>query len=1213
MAPPPPKSDFPRFLVGLFVFALAVLFGGDAKLVAEVFPELSQWSVSQVGAGTVGTASLDSQSGLLIAQGEGNGLAGSSDSGLLVHHPSSSGDALSVALNQLPPSGGLFGVQFRSDLTVSSTFVFVGWNGAGDAVLSWREEAGEVSRLRFLPEEAPTDWLRLSYKDGVVVVDGSLDGTIWTALAAVTHQEISGMVGGVFLSSGATGQAVSASAELVALEGVVSLGAVSILDVDPSLPGVAVTGAWQSVSDAGAVGGAYLDDGGVTKGAGVVTVQLPTLFGGVHDVFLLWSSGSTMEEDVPVDIGSLGVDDELGEDAFSLDNESPQIDGMWVNQRLGGHWASLGRHYLKPEDQSCYLRVENEGTDDLITIDAVLTVERPQRMPWKSVLWKNLTNTEASGEFGSTGSYLWNYTGGAAWNAGASSRRVLRGDGMVEWSKKFDNRRLFLGLSTDDQETGWGELNHALLMRYDHTLRVYENGTNLGQVDIHDDGDVFRIQRINGQISYFRNETPVYTSLNPTGGDLYIDTSFYENNGELQNVRWWGAVLPGDRDEDGLPDGLDGDNGERPNWEENIVSKWGYNNIEEVTPDADPDDDGRTNFQEWLDYTKPELKESVFIGRPIDWVGHWNTISTGLSQEPYYEGSMLRKHKGGDAWNADAQSKRVLLGDGRLVFRPEVTNKTVMVGFAADDSNHSYTTLDRALHLQTGGNLRVYKNGSLDEDAPIVAFDSGDFLSIERKAGSMHYAKNGIDFHVDSGAPSGHLFVDTSFLHQGGQISDARLSGAVLLGDRDEDGLPDGIEGIPENWEEDIVTFKGFGGIEDVNPLDDADGDGRLNGHEFYEWSDPTDIHDFRLFEDLEWTDNLRMIGSIPISGGGSNLLKNAGGAAWNAGAVGAVVLPDDGELRFGFAKNNKRIHVGFDAGNENHQPGTIDFRVIGTLNGEITIYEDGSKVFPVGGQPDQPFNSDDEFSIERREGVIRVWMNGKHKFDPLYTSPVVNHDWVRVDVSAYDQGAELWKCRVDGMYDFERLETGFEVSEGFSPGILDGQGGFSATQGVEVSSSNPAAGSLGVRLADYGDEFSASYPGHHSPHAEVAMEVHIDSEAEFLDDPSLFPENVATVVTFDPARGLIAWDGDGEGGGAWATAAGTLGLANQYVELRVQIDYEEQTWRLLVDGVEKLTGLGLHQTTDALSQVGLGNRNRRELVADGYRMKGTLIASPQP
>ncbi len=1141
--------------------------------------------------------------GQLIFNGSGVGLVESGDEGWFLHREVPETLALTIRLASAPSLSGRVGLQLRAGLAPTDARVFAGWNAAGDRMLVWRSVSGGADYSRIIPSGAG-DWLRLLVKSGVVVVESSVDAETWAPLAAVNFSVDANTRAGVFFSSGSSSQSGAAVLGDLYREETTPLGVIGITNAASGAGGVTLSGDWslQSETGTGLVSDDYVSDAGVAKGSGAVALEAGAVFGGWHDLFLLWSPGGDRDDQVPVDVEHLGAD-----------GETPTTSSMTVDQLLGGHWAYLGEYFFKPGDPDCRVTVSNDGTVGLVTLDALMIVQRPERMPWKSLLWNENRkfNVSSAAEFGHSGSVLTKTSGGAAWNAGASSRRVLRGDGILEWRHTHNNRRVFVALSADDPGLTWQELDYALFGRHDGLNYLYEIGTTLGSEGSYGPDDVLRIQRMNGEISYFRNDTLLGVSNIPSTGELLVDTAFYENLGEITGARWWGAVLPGDRDEDGLPDGADGI---IPFWEENVRDALGLTSLEEVDPQSDPDGDGRGILREYYDYTNPADPGSVFIGRPVDWVGHANTTSDPalLVQDPNYEGTQLRKNAGGDAWNADAVSRRAVVGDGKVVFRADATNKTIMVGFSASDANNSYNSLDRALHLQTGGNLRVYEDGQLDPAAPVDSFAPGDLLSIERDGDWMRYARNGVEFYTKGNAPTGHLIVDTSFLHQGGQLNDTRVSGAFLLGDRDEDGLPDGPEGVPMNWEEQILTFKGWSHIDQVLPGDDADGDGRTNGQEFYEWSDPTDEHDFRLFEDLEWTDTLRMVPSIPLPGGGSHLVKNAGNGAWNAGAVGAVVLPDDGEFRFGFARNNRRIQVGFDAGNENHQPGTIDFRVVGQLDGKVSIYEDGVKVFPASGQPAQPYSADDEFSVERRDGIIRVWMNGKHG-DPLYASATINRDWVRVDASAYDTLAELWKCRVDGMFDFETVETGFEVSEGFSPGVLDGQGGFSATSGVEVSSSNPAAGSLGVRLADYGDEFSASYSGHHSPHAEVAMEVYVDSGAEFLDDPSLFPEEVATVVTFDPARGLVAWDGDGEGGGAWATAPGTSGLAGQYVELRVQIDYEKQTWRLLVDDVEKLTGLGLRHAADALSLAGLENRNRRELAADVYRMKGTLTPSPEP
>ena len=67
-----------------------------------------------------------------------------------------------------------------------------------------------------------------------------------------------------------------------------------------------------------------------------------------------------------------------------------------------------------------------------------------------------------------------------------------------------------------------------------------------------------------------------------------------------------------------------------------------------------------------------------------------------------------------------------------------------------------------------------------------------------------------------------------------------------------------------------------------------------------------------------------------------------------------------------------------------------------------------------------------------------------------------------------------------------------------------------------------------------------------------------------------------------------MAFDGEGEGTGTWVVATNTL-LTGQWVQLGIEQNYSNSTWKLFVNGVEKLDGLGFkNDTVTNLSGFGL-------------------------
>ncbi len=128
----------------------------------------------------------------------------------------------------------------------------------------------------------------------------------------------------------------------------------------------------------------------------------------------------------------------------------------------------------------------------------------------------------------------------------------------------------------------------------------------------------------------------------------------------------------------------------------------------------------------------------------------------------------------GDGWNnSGLATTGSFSGDGYVAFMASTTNKALMVGLSATNSNVSYTTIDYAIYLKSNGLIEIYESGS--SKGHFGGFSVGDVFQIERIGTTIYYKKNGEVFHVSSKISTGRLLGDVSMYHTGGKVKDLHI------------------------------------------------------------------------------------------------------------------------------------------------------------------------------------------------------------------------------------------------------------------------------------------------------------------------------------------------------------------------------------------------------------------------------------------------------
>jgi len=148
----------------------------------------------------------------------------------------------------------------------------------------------------------------------------------------------------------------------------------------------------------------------------------------------------------------------------------------------------------------------------------------------EDIVWQNAVGVSVSGNsITKTAADGWN-------NAGASSVQSLAsGAGYVEFSSSAAASSM-AGLSNGDSDQGVADIDFAVFFHTDGIAYVYESGAWKASLAAYVPGDVFRVSVEGGVVKYRKNGALLYTSLVAPTYPLLVDTSIYNNGGQILNA-----------------------------------------------------------------------------------------------------------------------------------------------------------------------------------------------------------------------------------------------------------------------------------------------------------------------------------------------------------------------------------------------------------------------------------------------------------------------------------------------------------------------------------------------------------------------------------------------------------------------------------------------------------------------------------------------------
>ena len=181
---------------------------------------------------------------------------------------------------------------------------------------------------------------------------------------------------------------------------------------------------------------------------------------------------------------------------------------------------------------------------------------------------------------------------------------------------------------------------------------------------------------------------------------------------------------------------------------------------------------------------------------------------------------------------------------------------------------------------------------------------------------------------------------------------------------------------------------------------------------------------------------------------------------------------------------------------------------------------------------------------------------------------------------------------------------TRFDADEGFVPGALHKQVGWTATGDVMVDPSAPHAGDHAVRLRGENSRMRR-FVTVAGDGVRIEMSIYVSSTSGVQRAEAELPPRVSSSIAFHPRIGFYAFDGDGVGGGRWVVVPDSRHV-DQWVRVVVENNYSTKQWSIVVQDGEPLTGLGFRNAELAgLEEINFYSGNNREMLVDSIVIEG--------
>lgn len=366
-----------------------------------------------------------------------------------------------------------------------------------------------------------------------------------------------------------------------------------------------------------------------------------------------------------------------------------------------------------------------------------------------------------------------------SWDAGAFSSASILNNGMAETTIAETNKTRAFGLSSADGGLNLSSIQFGFFFRADGIVEIYESNSNKFSAS-YATGQTYKIAVEDGIIKYYRNTTLLYISAGTPTLPLYIDASFMDMDGTLNDI----FITNGSTGDFTATASLVGAspsyawtlNGAPTGSNSSTYSNASLTNGDQVQCTIVPDLTGCSITPTAITLTSRPFGGTFYITnspstvacvateeeiKPADLVG----VTTSTNNITKFQG-------GSGFWNAGATSLNQVLDNGYAKTTVVETNTTRIFGLSTDarattHSSATNTTIQYGIMLASNSRFYVYE---IESDGVTYSFrgdygsySAGSVFTIKVDNGTVRYYHGTTNFFTSSVTPTLPLVVDVSF------------------------------------------------------------------------------------------------------------------------------------------------------------------------------------------------------------------------------------------------------------------------------------------------------------------------------------------------------------------------------------------------------------------------------------------------------------------
>ncbi len=666
---------------------------------------------------------------------------------------------------------------------------------------------------------------------------------------------------------------------------------------------------------------------------------------------------------------------------------------------------------------------------------------------YEEAAWQSLTSLSLNGTNNVT--KVGSSTG---WDAGAFSYNQVEEGGFMETVVDETNTNRMIGLNATNTNVSYTDIDFAFYLNTGGNLLIYENGSNKGNWGSYSTGDTLRIAVVGNEVRYIQNGNIVYTSLNTPTLPLFVDLSISTVGGTLKDIYVNNTTY-------GLFSAyVNGADTVHYEWQLNgspvgsnisTYTNTGLSDGDEVTcllklVNTAGCSNDTTELSNTVTINKVDILENVIFAIRNDSIinqscnyayeeAAWQSL-TSLSLNGTNNVTKVGSSTG---WDAGAFSYNQVEEGGFMETVVDETNTNRMIGLNATNTNVSYTDIDFAFYLNTGGNLLIYENGS--NKGNWGSYSTGDTLRIAVVGNEVRYIQNGNIVYTSLNTPTLPLFVDLSINTVGGTLKDIYVNNttyglfSAYVNGADTVHFEWQLNGSPVGSNISTYTNTGLSQGDEVTCIlkivetngcapDTAEFSNTITINQvdlienvIFAIRNDSIVENSCLFanEDAAWQSST----SVEFQGS-NNVTKTAGGNSWNAGAFSYNKVDNGGFMQTIVDETNTSRMVGLNATNTNVNYNDIDFAFYLISGGNLSIYENGSNKGSYG-----TYSTGDTLRVFVQDNEVKYYKNG----NLLYTSLNAPTLPLYVDMSLNTVGGTVKDVTVyNGLYGaFSAFESG--------------------------------------------------------------------------------------------------------------------------------------------------------------------------------------------